>query len=135
MNLDQVAAELATALKTITGLRVPPWGVEKVSPPAALISLPERITYDETYQRGADKYEDVQVIVLVGRPNNRAARKAIAAYADGSGPKSVKAAVEAHAYTSCSEPHVAWCEFTDATYAGTSYLAAIFHCEITGKGA
>lgn len=134
MNLDQVAAELTTALRTISGLRVPPWGVEKITPPAAIIALPERIDFDGTYQRGTDRYPDLPVIVLVGRPNNRTARKAIAAYAAGSGPTSVKQAIEAHTYTSCDMVHVAWAEFTDATYAGTPYLACIFHCEISGKG-
>ncbi|MEU5721574.1 hypothetical protein ABZ783_07105 [Micromonospora sp. NPDC047738] len=135
MNLEDVADEISTALKTIDGLRVPPWGVEKISPPAALILLPERIEYDGTYQRGTDKYPDVEVVVLVANPAQPAARRAVAKYADGSGPQSVKAAIEAHEYTSCDVVHVAWAEFADAKYAGTDYLAAIFHLVISGKGA
>lgn len=135
MNLEAVAAELATALQTITGLRVPPWGVEKITPPAAIIALPERIDYDSTYGRGSDHFPDLPVIVLVGKPEQRASRKAIAAYADGAGAKSVKAAVEARTYTSCDSVRVAWAEFDNARYAGTDYLAAIFHLDIVGKGA
>ena len=135
MNLEAVAAELTTALKTITGLRVTPWGIEKITPPAAVICLPERIDYDATYGRGSDQYPDLTVIVLVGKPAERSARKAIAAYADGSGPQSVKAAVEAHTYTSCDSVRVAWAEFDTARYAAVDYLAAIFHLDITGKGA
>lgn len=130
-----MAGELTAALKTVAGLNVPEWGVQRVHPPAALISLPDRITYDETYQRGTDKYEDVQVIVLVAHPTKPEARREIATYADGSGATSVKQAIEAHTYTSCTEPHVAWAEFRDVTYADTPYLACIFHLEISGKGA
>ncbi|MEU5938641.1 hypothetical protein ABZ807_05535 [Micromonospora sp. NPDC047548] len=136
MNLEAVAVDLSTALKTITGLRVPPWGVEKITPPAAIIALPERITYDGTYGRGSDQYPDLTVVVLVGKPAERSARKAVAAYADGSGPKSVKEAIEAHTYSSCDSVRVAWAEFDEARYnAGGPYLAAIFHLDITGKGA
>lgn len=135
MNLEEVAGELTLALKTITGLRVPPWGVESISPPAAVIALPERIDYDATYGRGSDRFPDLAVIVLVGQPEQRASRKAIAAYTDGSGAKSVKAKLEAYTYTSCDSVRVAWAEFDTARYAGTDYLAAIFHLDITGKGA
>ncbi|HEY9338825.1 MAG TPA: hypothetical protein VIQ79_30535 [Kribbella sp.] len=135
MNLEEVAGELTLALKTITGLRVPPWGVESISPPAAVIALPERIDYDATYGRGSDRFPDLAVIVLVGQPEQRSARKTIAAYADGSGAKSVKAKLEAYTYTSCDSVRVAWAEFDTARYAGTDYLAAIFHLDIVGKGA
>ena len=135
MDLDAVADELATALKTISGLHVPEWGVQRIHSPAAVIPLPERIDYDSTYGRGSDHFPDLEVIVLVANPTQPAARRAVAEYADGSGAKSVKAAVEAHAYTSCDSVRVAWAEFDSAKYAGTDYLAAIFHLDIVGKAA
>lgn len=135
MDLDEVSNEVRTALAAITGLRRPPWGAEKISAPAAIVTLPERIDFDSTYGRGKDHYPDMQVVVLVARPTSPAARRAIAKYADGSGPKSVKAAIEARTYTSCDEVHVSWCEFTDAKYNGTDYLACVFHLDIIGKGA
>ncbi|SCF22626.1 hypothetical protein [Micromonospora mirobrigensis] len=134
MDLEDVVAELTTALAP-TGLRVPPWGVERITPPAAVIALPERIDYDSTYGRGSDRWPDLPLVVLVGKPEARTSRKAVAAYADGSGPKSVKATLEAHTYTSCDSVRVAWAEFDNARYAGTDYLACIFHLDITGKGA
>lgn len=130
-----MAAELQVALQTITGLRVPAWGVQRISPPAAIIPLPERIEYDSTYGRGSDRYPDLPVIVLVANPTQRTSRKEIAAYADGSGAKSVKAAIQAHTYTSCDTVRVASCEFDTVKYAAVDYLAAIFHLDITGKGA
>lgn len=134
MNLDQVAAELGAALRTITGLRVPAWGVESISPPAAVVALPEEIEYDFCgYNRGADRYGDMAVIVLVAKPEERSSRKRIAAYADGAGPKSVKQALEGFTYTTCDVVTVKRAEFDNATYAGTPYLAAIFHVDIVGK--
>lgn len=136
MDLEDVSEEIRTALDTITDLRVPPWGVERIPSPAAVVALPERINFDETYGRGKDAYEDLAVVVLVAQPESRASRKTIAAYADGSGAKSVKAVLEGYAWTACESVHVAWCEFdASATYAGTPYLAAIFHLDIIGKGA
>ncbi|MEV4212920.1 hypothetical protein [Micromonospora sp. NPDC049662] len=135
MNLEDVSGELATALGTIEGLNVPEWGVQRVQSPAVVVTLPERIDYDATYGRGSDHYPDLTVIVLVANPTQPTARQAIAAYADGSGDRSVKAAIEAHEYTSCDSVRVAWAEFDTAKYAGTDYLAAIFHLDITGKGA
>ncbi len=135
MNLEAVAGELADALRAIDGLNVPEWGVQRVHSPAAVIALPDRIDYDATYGRGSDRYPDLSVIVLVANPTQPAARRAIAAYADGSGAKSVKVAVEAHEYTSCDSVRVAWAEPDNAKYAGTDYLAMIFHLDITGKGA
>jgi hypothetical protein len=135
MDLEEVSEEIRTALGTITGLRRPPWGVESVEPPAAIVALPERIDFDQTYGRGKDRYPDVPVVILVGAPEDRASRKALAAYADGSGPASVKAVLEAYAWTTCDVVRVAWAEFDNAKYAGIDYLAVIFHLDIFGRGA
>jgi hypothetical protein len=135
MDLEDVSEEIRAALDTITDLRVPDWGVERISPPAAIVALPDRINFDETYGRGKDKYEDLAVVVLVAKPEARVSRKTIAAYVDGSGVKSVKQVLEGYAWTTCESVHVAWCELdASATYAGTPYLAAIFHIDIFGKG-
>ena len=135
MNLEAVANELRTALGAIAGLRRPPWGVEKISPPAAIITLPDRVDYDDTYQRGRDVIPDLWVLVLVANPTQPAARRAVARYADGSGPKSVKQAIESGTYTALTAVRVAWAEFDVVKYSGTDYLAAIFHLEISGEGA
>ncbi|MFG3709484.1 hypothetical protein [Micromonospora sp. NPDC047730] len=134
MNLDDVAAQLGEALKTIEGLNVPEWGVRRVYPPFALIPLPEQVEYDATYGRGSDRIEDWPLLVLLSRPTEPETRKAIAAYADGSGPKSVKAAIEAHTYTAFDSVRVGRAEFDVVSYDGVDYLAAMFHLDITGKG-
>jgi hypothetical protein len=137
MDLTDVIDDIRGALDTITGLRVPEWGVQKISPPAALIMPPERIDYDETYGRGKDRYPDIEVMVMVANPTTWRAFQELAPYLDGSGAKSVKAAIEAYAYTACDPQsvRVAWAEVDVVAYAGTPYLAAIFHTELIGNGA
>lgn len=134
MDLYAVSEEIRIPLAAIA-LRLPPWGVEEVHPPAALVTLPERVDFDETYGRGKDRYPDLQVVVLIGAPEERASLKALAAYVAGSGAKSVKAVLEAYAWTTCDSVRVASCDFPRATYAGTPYLAAAFHLDIIGRGA
>lgn len=135
MDLEDVSEEIRTALAGIAGLRRPPWGVEQIQPPAAVVALPERVDFDETYGRGKDRYPDLPVVVLVGRAEERASLKSLAAYADGSGAKSVKQVLEAYVWTTCDAVTVTSCEFdASASYAGTPYLAAIFHLDIIGKG-
>lgn len=135
MDLEEVSEEIRTVLDTIAGLRVPPWGEEKVTPPAALVALPETIDYDETYGRGKDRYPDLAVIVLAGRPTLSTSRKTLAPYVAGSGPASVKEVLEAHAWTSCDALKVTSAEFDVLKYAGNDHLAAILHLDIIGKGA
>lgn len=136
MNLADVAEEIRTTLGGITGLRTPPWGVEQVQPPAAIVTLPDRIDFDATYGRGKDHYPDMSVVVLVAKPEDRASLRRIAAYADGSGAKSVKAVLEAHVWAACESMRVTSCGFdAGATYASEPMLAAIFHLDIIGKGA
>jgi hypothetical protein len=136
VDLEDVAEEIRGALVVIAGLRTPPWGVAKVQPPAAVVALPERVVFDETYGRGKDRYPDLPLVVLVGAPEARASRKALAAYADGSGPRSVKAVLEAHLWTTCEVLTVTSVDFdAGATFAGTPLLAAIFHLDIIGRGA
>jgi hypothetical protein len=136
MDLEDVAEEFRTALGTITGLRRPVWGQESVDPPAAIVTLPDKISFDETYGRGKDAYQDLAVVILVGAPEERASRKTLAAYCDGSGARSVKQALETYPWTTCESVHVESCDFdSGATYAGVPMLAAIFHTNIVGKGA
>lgn len=136
MDLEAVSVEIQTALGAIAGLRRPPWGVEHIQPPAAVVGLPDRVSFDETYGRGKDRYPDLPIVILVGAPEARASRKTLAVYAAGSGSKSIKQVLEAYAWTTCDSVTVTSCEFDgSATYAGMPYLAAIFHLDIIGNGA
>ncbi|NIL64942.1 hypothetical protein HCB39_28850 [Salinispora arenicola] len=69
-----------------------------------------------------------------GRPTDRSTLDKLTAYAAG-GASGVKAAIEAHAYTSCDVVTVDSVDVDDVTYAGIDYLAAVFNLNIVGQGA
>lgn len=125
--------ELAVAL-AMDGLQVHPRPARKVTPPAAVVNLPEGITFDEAYVRGLDRMTLV-VALLVGRANNEASVTKLAGYADGSGATSIKAALESHTYTTCGEVIVTSVDFDVISMASVEYLAAVFAVDISGKGA
>lgn len=134
MIIAKVQEEIAGLLDTIEGLRAYPWARNTVTPPAALVMLPESITYDATYARGADQLT-LDVLVLVGKASDRASHLAISGYAAGSGPASVKTALERPpAYASCDSVHVHGADFDVVRVSSVDYLAAVFHLDIIGQG-
>lgn len=139
MDLYAVMTEVDTRLKTIAGLRVSMGYEGTVNAPAAVQYPPERVTFDGTYARGSDDLDDLVVVVFVGRSSNRAALKELAPYLAGSGAKSIKAKLDATnvaPYAACSDLTVMYAEIDDgARIGGRDYLAALFHCKITGSGA
>ena len=134
MDLANVIGQLRSALGTIAGLRVPEWGASSISPPAALVLPPERIQYGTTYGAGCDRYPDLWAGVLVANPTSWRAFTELAPYCAGSGPKSVRTAIENYPYTACDPQTVKVTEgeFDVWKYAGIPYLAAIFHIDLTG---
>lgn len=134
MNLSDVMDEVANRLGAIQGLRVFAYPAESVHPPAAVVLYPETVTFDETYGRGMDRLT-LPVLVVVGTPTDRSSRDRLAQYCDGSGPASVKAAVEAGDGAAFDTVRVTGIEFPTATIAGTEYIAAMFDLDIAGQGA
>lgn len=135
MHIDSVMGEVATRLKTITGLRVFDHPVDKVEPPTAIVSLPE-INFDLTYGRGSDRYT-LPVILAIGRVVDRAARNNIAPYVAGAGAKSFKAVLEDEStpYASFDTLRVQGVEFDVFTWNSVEYLTATFTLDILGSGA
>jgi hypothetical protein len=128
--MDQAGA----ALEGIDGLRVFPYSADRITPPAAIVGWPEMITYDATMARGMDR-QSVPVWVIVGRVDARSARDELAAYLDGSGSRSVKAALDDGIYTACHTVRVATATVQTFTFAGVEYIGAEFIVDITGAGA
>lgn len=137
MNVKDVRDEIAAKLATVSGLRVFAYNVDKLSPPAAVVSPPERIEFDQTYGRGSDKIT-LMVTVFVSRSDARSAEAELSAYMDGSGPKSIKALVDSsdtNAYDSCDTVTVTTAEVLYDSIGGTPVQVAEFTVEITGSGA
>ncbi len=135
IDLAQVMDELGEALATIEGLRVRPYWADKVTPPQAVVGWPDPLNYDAAMTRGADRVEDMPVIVLAGKVDARSARDQIAAYANGSGARSVKSVIEAHEPSAYDSARVTRAEFGVIAVAGVEYLAATFFVDLIGKGA
>lgn len=134
MNLSDVMDQLAGQLGTITGLRAYAFLIDQAAPPFAVTAWPDVYDYDATYQRGMDTVT-LPIIVAVGNVSDRASRDALADYAAGAGPRSVKQVLEAGTYTALDSLRVASAEFSTITVAGVDYLSATFNVDIVGNGA
>lgn len=137
MNIAAVMDEIATALHAITGLRVFPYNADRVTAPAVVVTLPDEVEYDTTMVRGGDTFT-LDLYLFVARIDQRTGRDALAAYLNGSGSKSIKAAVDSSAtvvYTSADVVRVTKASVEPLSSAGVDHLGAVFTLEITGKGA
>lgn len=134
MKLDAVMDEVAGVLAQITGLRVFAYPPPTLTPPGGYVSYPLSIDYDETYGRGEDDFRDLPIVLVAAKVTDRSARDTVAAWAAGDGPKSIKALMEAHAWTSCDDLTVTSCEFDVESVAGVDYLAAMFKATVAGPG-
>lgn len=134
MRLNAVMNEIGVALTGMTGIRVFDYPPPTITPPAGIVSYPDRIEYDATYGRGMDRIRELPVMLVVGKANDRSARDKVSAWADGSGATSIKALLEAHAWTSCDVVTVTACTFDVVTIASIDYIAALFSLDIAGGG-
>lgn len=132
MILNDVMNAIGSRLRFF-GIRVYDYPADSVTPPAAIVALPEEIVYDETYGRGMERMT-LPLIVVVGKASDRAARDAIAAYAAGSGGLSIKGFLEAGGYAEMHTVRVTRCEFDVVSIAGVDHLAALFDIDIAGAG-
>lgn len=129
--MDQVKSRLTSQIADLNCYAYPPG---TATPPAAIVSYPDRIAFDQTYMRGMDRIESLPVVLLVGKVSDPDARDAIALYAAGSGARSVKQILESGTSTAFDTLVVTDCEFDVYQLGGTDYLAAIFHLDIAGHG-
>lgn len=134
MNFSSVAADIRTALATVDGLRLPPYGDRRALPPFAFVAFPESISYDATYGRGKDAW-DIQIGVVCGRPDGRPVADLAGEYASGAGDLSIKKAIESGTYTACDRPRVVSCspDF-GGIWDGQPNLILTFLCKIVGPG-
>jgi len=92
-GIATIRDELRLALDAIDGLRVQDVVVDSIAPPVAVIGFPDRIEFDVTMRRGADRLL-IPVRLYVGRASDRAAQDKLDAYLAPSGVFSIKAAIE-----------------------------------------
>lgn len=137
MNVKAVAEEMAEKLSGIAGLRAFAYPVGKLPFPAAVVGLPEEIEYDQTYGRGSDALT-FPVWVMIGRGDERAAALELMPYLDGSGDKSIKAALDSrrltNEYSSCDTVTLTRAETGTYVYNGVDTWGAEFTITVTGSG-
>jgi hypothetical protein len=131
--IADVAGELVTRLKTISGLNVYKKAPGSVSVPAAIVFLPGEKDFSLTYARGMDHIV-WPILVLVGKVDDSTVVGNLGAYLDGAGAKSVKAVLESGTYTSFDAIFVASASTDPETWGDASYAGAMFTVNIYGRG-
>lgn len=134
MDLNAVMDEVAERLGQLSGINAFGYPPPTVSAPAAFVSYPERVEYDQTYQRGMTRVAGLPVVIIQGKATDRSARVRVAAYVSDEGERSVKLALEATPATAWDDLTVASADFDVVTIAGVDYIAAMFTCNLACQG-
>jgi len=134
MDLAAVMDAVGDRLDTIAGLRVFRYPPDKLTPPAAVVSYPDKIDPHGTYNRGMARMT-LPVVLVVGRVSVRSARDQLAAYAKDTGASSIVTVLESGTYTAFDTVTVTEITFDVVSLGGVDYMAALFDLDIAGSGA
>lgn len=91
-SVSSIRTGLATRLGTISGLRTSAFMPDNPNPPIAVV-MPSSVSYDDTFKRGMQTYV-FNVLVIVGRVDERTAQSNLDAYVSSTGTSSIKRAIE-----------------------------------------
>lgn len=132
LDLNSAMDAIGVRLASIVGLRVSDYQADSVNPPQAIVSLPETVDFDAVMGRGADRAV-IPITVVVAKVSDRAARDVIAQYVSGTGPLSIKAAVEggnSDLGGAAQSVRVTTARIEVVTIGSIDYLGASFDCEV-----
>jgi len=91
-SVSELRTGIATNLATITGLRTSSFMPDNPNPPLAVV-MPSSISYDDVFKRGMQTYI-FNVLVIVGRVDERTAQSNLDGFVSSTGSSSVKLAIE-----------------------------------------
>jgi hypothetical protein len=91
-SISAIRNGLATRLGTIAGLRTSAFMPDNPNPPIAIV-MPSTVSYDDTFHRGMQTYV-FNVLVIVGRVDERTAQSSLDGYVSSTGSSSIKLAIE-----------------------------------------
>lgn len=91
-SISTLRTKLATNLATITGLRTTSTMPDNPNPPIAIV-IPRSVSYDEAFRKGLQIYQ-FNVMVIVGRVDERSAQNNLDAFCSSTGSSSIKLAIE-----------------------------------------
>lgn len=135
MDIAAVRAALAEAASTVAGLACHGYMPDDITEPALCVGEVE-IAYDQTYGRGMDRLT-VTCYVFASRADDVSGQRLIDGYLAGSGPASLKAAIEADRVLggACHDVRVASAEgYGTYDYGAVKYVGAKITVHITGPG-
>lgn len=130
-SLTDIREDMASRLKEIPGLfcydRIP----GRIEPPAAVVGMPDPLTYNLTYGPTAGTYL-IPVRLYVARVDAEEAQSILDQYIAPTGSQSIKAALEATTVTGCwhSLTVVQVGEFGSYEIGGVPYLGCQFTTEV-----
>ena len=91
-SITNLRTAIATNLATISGLRTSAEMPDNPNPPIALVR-PVTVEYNQAMAKGLTKY-NFNVLVIVGRAEERTAQRSLDAFCSSTGSSSIKNAVE-----------------------------------------
>ena len=91
-SISTLRTQIATNLASITGLRTTSTMPDNPNPPVAIV-IPRSVSYDEAFRKGMQIY-GFNVMVIVGRADERSAQNNLDSYCSSTGSSSIKLAVE-----------------------------------------
>jgi len=132
VTINGIRQGLATNLGTITGLRTAAEIPDQASPPIAIVNL-QNIDYHNAMQNGMTNFV-FTVQVIVGRAAEREAQRRLDEYAEPSGARSVKSAIESDKSLNgnCqtlivdSMPSVGSLQMNDQTYLAAEFSVQVY---------
>lgn len=136
MDVDLVFQGLAARAATITGLRTAEYAPDAITVPM-FFPVDVNIDFDKTFQRGMDDWT-IKCRLLVSGASDRAGQKELKGYLKGSGPKSIKAALEALPRSlggACDDLHVTGVSgYGRYEHNGNHFYGAEFSVRVIGDG-
>lgn len=132
IDIAGVLDGLGTRLATIEDLEVLDYMPDSTPPaPCAVVDWPQTIEYDTTMARGCDRAE-IECHVFISMVDSESARDELASYQNGTGSKSVKAAIEGDKTLggAAQTVRVMNAQSEVWTFNSNSYLAATFTVEV-----
>lgn len=133
-TLAELHDGLATRLRTIDGLRVREYPPEQVEPPMAIVSYVTS-RFHGAMQDGLRSYE-FAIVMLVGRSTQRTATAALLEYANTTGDRSIKAAIEADRTLGLANTDAIVTEvdaFQSEQIGGYQYLGLHFNVQVASR--
>ena len=136
-SITAIREGLKTRLATVTGLKAHATIPSQLTPPAAVVGMPEAVQYLQTYGSGAYA-ASFPVRLLVAKVDDGRAQEKLDAYCGATGATSVKAAIEGAGGTLGGVVDFVVVQqvrgFGVYEVAGVAYLGAEFVVEVMASG-